>query len=374
MVASLTIVGFGSGASFLGALSTGLKVVPGYPGTHHPQPRTKPIVLTTQPPAGVGVALVGACMSISLALTNGIVECTLRDVALVLSCVVSIESDPRLAGWLTVDKEVLGCVEDDCWPYYLRSLAVSTAAFLFAPSFLLCLLPPDSDSKAKQPQRPAPSNHSTERTRTPHIHIHTHTTHTSVRLPAIQGGDWSEQELARDLFAPAGEVPQAVLVDEALKAGQTDSPVSLLHSLNALGNIFFWLLIFGYFSGIGSAVAIITSTRVRVRVRVCVCGGARSKHDAGNKEIWVTFTGGEHASWAVQITTGFSIANTFANVLSGWASDFLWTKVSTCIPFIHSFSSIHTTARAHRAYRTRMHRTHRTRFFVTSSSSRGTSC
>lgn len=196
MVASLTIIGFGSGASFLGALSTGLKVIPGYPG--------------------VGVALVGACMSISLALTNGIVE---------------------------FDREVLGCAEDDCWPYYLRSLAVTTATFLFAPSFILCLLPPDADSKAKQPQRPTPANHT------------------------IQGDDWSEQELARDLFAPAGKVPQAVLVDEALKAGQTDSPVSLLHSLNALGNLFFWLLIFGYFSGIGSAVAIITSTCVCV----CVC-------------------------------------------------------------------------------------------------------
>jgi hypothetical protein len=62
-----------------------------------------------------------------------------------------------------------------------------------------------------------------------------------------------------------------VLVDEALKAGQTDSPVSLLHSLNALGNLFFWLLIFGYFSGIGSAVAIITSTCVCVCVCVCAC-------------------------------------------------------------------------------------------------------
>jgi hypothetical protein len=40
MVASLTIIGFGSGASFLGALSTGLKVIPGYPGTHHQHPPT----------------------------------------------------------------------------------------------------------------------------------------------------------------------------------------------------------------------------------------------------------------------------------------------------------------------------------------------
>jgi hypothetical protein len=152
------------------------------------------------------------------------------------------------------------------------------------------------------------------------------------------------------LFAPAGEVPEAVLVDEALKAGQTDSPVSLLHSLNALGNLFFWLLIFGYFSGIGSAVAIITSTTVcRVSCAIvcdrvcvvcvsCVCVVCVVLRMApGNKEIWETFTGGEHAGWAVQITTGFSIANTIANVLSGWASDFLWTKVSSqpsCIPFI----------------------------------------
>jgi hypothetical protein len=83
----------------------------------------------------------------------------------------------------------------------------------------------------------------------------------------------------------------------------------------------------------------------------------------------VTFTGGEHAGWAVQITTGFSIANTIANVLSGWASDFLWTKVSS-----YSHRTHHT--RTHRAYRTRMHRTHRTRTYapVNSSSSRGTSC
>lgn len=46
----------------------------------------------------------------------------------------------------------------------------------------------------------------------------------------------------------------------------------------------------------------------------------------------MTFTGGDHAGWAVQITTGFSIANTLANILSGWASDFLWTKVRPSRP------------------------------------------
>ena len=62
----------------------------------------------------------------------------------------------------------------------------------------------------------------------------------------------------------------------------------------------------------------------------------------------MTFTGGEHAGWAVQITTGFSIANTIANVLSGWASDFLWTKVSSqpsCIPFVPFY--YHTTPHTH---------------------------
>lgn len=47
----------------------------------HPRSRVRASVLTTtrvsaEWPAGVGVALVGACMSISLALTNGIVACT----------------------------------------------------------------------------------------------------------------------------------------------------------------------------------------------------------------------------------------------------------------------------------------------------------
>lgn len=42
-----------------------------------------------------------------------------------------------------VYKQVLDCASDDCWPYYLRSLAVSTAIFLFLPSIGLRLLPPD---------------------------------------------------------------------------------------------------------------------------------------------------------------------------------------------------------------------------------------
>jgi hypothetical protein len=59
---------------------------------------------------------------------------------------------------------------------------------------------------------------------------------------------------------------------------------------------------------------------------------------AGNKSIWTTFTNGKDASWAVNITTAFSIANTVANVVSGFGTDFLWAKVhpapSTCAPCV----------------------------------------
>lgn len=50
---------------------------------------------------------------------------------------------------------------------------------------------------------------------------------------------------------------------------------------------------------------------------------------ADNRTIWLTFTQGENDSWAEHITTGFSIANTVANILSGWASDLCWVKVLT---------------------------------------------
>lgn len=48
---------------------------------------------------------------------------------------------------------------------------------------------------------------------------------------------------------------------------------------------------------------------------------------SANKSIWTTFTGGEDEDWAVHITTAFSITNTVSNVVSGFATDFLWEKV-----------------------------------------------
>jgi hypothetical protein len=49
---------------------------------------------------------------------------------------------------VAVYKDVFDCSADHCWPDYLRSLAVSTAIFLFVPSFGLGLLPPDEPPPA----------------------------------------------------------------------------------------------------------------------------------------------------------------------------------------------------------------------------------
>jgi hypothetical protein len=58
-----------------------------------------------------------------------------------------------------------------------------------------------------------------------------------------------------------------------------------------------------------------------------------------NKSIWTTFTNGKDADWAVNITTAFSITNTVANIVSGFATDFLWSRVRACrvtrhVPYI----------------------------------------
>jgi MFS family permease len=219
MLICLMLVGFGSGTSFLAALSTGLKTIPGYPG--------------------LGIAMVGACMSLSLALTNGIVE---------------------------FYKNVFDCSADSCWPYYLRSLAVSTAIFLFVPSFGLSLLPPDEPA-------PAP----------------------------IQEEEFGVSE---DTLPPVSSSSKADLIHQDLIDGRHNTPVSLFYSLHTMRNIFFWFLILGNFAGISSAVFIITS----------------------NKSIWTTFTNGKDADWAVNITTAFSITNTVANIVSGFATDFLWSR------------------------------------------------
>jgi hypothetical protein len=59
-----------------------------------------------------------------------------------------------------VYKNVFDCSADSCWPYYLRSLAVSTAIFLFVPSFGLSLLPPDEPAPARTPRENPQKLHS----------------------------------------------------------------------------------------------------------------------------------------------------------------------------------------------------------------------
>jgi len=171
-------------------------------------------------------------------------------------------------GIVQFDSNVLGCSANSCWPYYLKSLAITTAIFLFVPSMFLHFLAP-----------PLPQ----------------------TDMEATTNGYDEVTISANKAFKGKST---AIMVYNELKEAQSDTPVSLLFSLNTMRNIHFLFLIFSYFAGISAGIFIITN----------------------NKNIWLSFTNGKDEDWAVQITTAFAVANTVANVISSWATDFLWNK------------------------------------------------
>lgn len=241
MLICLMIVGFGSGATFLAALSTGLKSVPGYPG------ELLPLQSTSHESHRCFLPRFGYCDGWRVHESIACIDQRNRGmyVSYLLPSFVgssSLNAEP-------VYKDVLDCAEDRCWPYYLRSLAVSTALFLFLPSFGLSLLPPDDP--------PPPCTITL-------VHY--------AAMPKLMGSLFSLKLLTKKnscsvkkqfrcrpcprytssqfnaallSWNPQLSHLQAESVHQELKAAQFNEPISFVKSLHTLRNIFFWFLMLG---------------------------------------------------------------------------------------------------------------------------------
>ena len=135
------------------------------------------------------------------------------------------------------------------------------------------------------------------------------------------------------------------MVYNELKEAQSDTPSSLLSSLHTMRNIHFLLLIFSTVIVPAINQWYINPCLPQFKRLLCwdiCCHLHYYKYDlpglppiilidnrTDNKNIWLSFTNGRDEDWAVQITTAFSVANTVANVLSGWATDFCLEQGST---------------------------------------------
>jgi MFS family permease len=263
MVICMAIVGFGGGAVFTCSLSIAIKTVSKNPG--------------------LGVAVVGGAMSLSMALVGVI---------------------------LLIYKSATGCTDASCWRGYVRVLAFVAAIMMWPSSFLVRLYETRLMHRVQNLSglvnggggAGGGGNDDSMRS--------------DVEIPsALLVGSGSSQNFESDSDADDGYTSEELLFNDAgnqkkkrgaevksYDAQGNEKPVSFLGSFLIVKNAFFLFLALSYTVGIGSGLLVVTQTQ----------------------QLVLAFAGQENVSWVTPVSISFSIANAVVGGgLSGIVSDYI---------------------------------------------------